>query len=177
MPFCNAVDQGTPAQIIESLNFTRETPPELDEEESSSDELKMAGSSTPSFESIQIPTFYDFSDFLPESVSVQEEYHDPDPMQSHSTGSRGTPVPTDKMPPHGTPVDAPTLTYPLGGNEEGETLVSWHRWGRDSQSEKAQMLSLDQPDEVNPQAGNNWDVIQSVNAWCSVVWWLFFMNL
>lgn len=153
MPFCNAVDQGTPAKIIESLNFTQERPV-LDEEELFPDELNMAGSSA-SFESIQIPTLSDFSGFLPESINVQD-YHNSNAMPWHSSGSSGTHVPTHE----GAPSGAPLLSYPRGDYEEGETPVSWHRWGRSSPSEKAQMLPSYQPDEVKQQAGDACNAIQ-----------------
>lgn len=158
VPFCSAVDQGTPAKITESLHLTQEQPA-LDEE-SFSDE----GSGTPSFESI-----YDFSDFPFESINIQDYYHNPNAMQWHPPGSTGTPVPTDERPSLGSPVDSlplphplassgtPPLPHPLGDyeeGEEGETLGSWHRRGRSSLSERAQMLISDQPNEGTQQAGD-----------------------
>ncbi|XP_041923306.1 polycystic kidney disease 1 like 1 [Alosa sapidissima] len=160
VPFCRSADQGTPAKIIESPNYTQEAV-ELYEGSSSPYELHMPASPTPSFESIHKTTFDDFSEFLPESINIPE-HQVPDALQSDSTGRGGGPrAPTARMKPRGTHGHSPAPSAPRGSYEEGEALVSWGRWRTEGKPAEAQTLPADQPDEVTQRLGDVWNARQS----------------
>lgn len=128
----------------------------MDEGTSSPYELNVPGSSSPSAESIQMITIY--------ASANMQDYQAPDAKQSHSTSSIGARVPAAGMPPQGTPWHSPPPPFPLGGYDEGGTLVSWRRRGRRAEPEEAQTPPSDHIDEVRSDSGDVWDVIQAEGA-------------